>query len=61
MTAVAANLHFFGPRLLAELAAILLIGLASTGNVGTFFRVGHTVSSKRGIVVRDPLVAESQN
>ena len=46
MTAVAANLDFFGPRLFTELAAILLVGLASTGNVGTFFHIGHTVSSK---------------
>jgi len=46
MTAVAANLDFFGPRLFTELAAILLVGLARTGNVGTFFHIGHTVSSK---------------
>lgn len=60
MTAVAANLNFFGACLLAELAAIFLVSLASTRNVGTFLHVGHRVSSKHGNVIRDPLVAISR-
>jgi hypothetical protein len=48
MAAVAANLHFFRSCFFAELTAVFLIGLASTGNVGTFLRVGHKASSKRG-------------